>query len=63
VITDFRGRVGIAIVQGRWAGRDVKTGERIDTERPAFWESDMRFMEGEIVGLGGRRCRGAFAFV
>lgn len=62
-ITDFRGKVGLAVVRGRWAARDLATGDRVPTERPAFWEADIRFMKGAFESLDGQRCRGAFGFV
>jgi hypothetical protein len=57
-ITDFKGMVGAADVQG--AG----TSTRLDgtTERLLF-DSDMRFMKGVYIGIDGRRHRGTFAFV
>ena len=57
-ITDFRGRVGAADVQG--AGKAIHPDGT--TERLLF-DSDMRFMKGMYVGADGRRHRGTFAFV
>jgi hypothetical protein len=55
LITDFNGFVGV----GEWAGG---TGtDQNDTT--LFWAADLRFMDGEFIGLDGRRRQGAFAFV
>ncbi len=58
-ITDFKGFIGLAVVQGMGKGIDTHTGA---TTR-LFYEVDRRFMEGLYVGLDGRRHRGAFAFI
>jgi hypothetical protein len=57
-ITDFKGQVGAADVQG--AG--TATGPDGKTERLLF-DSDMRFMKGTYVGVDGQTHRGTFAFV
>jgi hypothetical protein len=54
-ITDFNGFIGV----GEWAGGTGKDQH----DRPLFWAADLRFMDGEYVGLDGHRHRGAFAFV
>ena len=54
-ITDFNGFVGL----GEWGpgtGRD-QNGKGL------FWAADVRFMDGEYIGLDGRHRQGAFAFV
>jgi hypothetical protein len=55
LITDFNGFIGV----GEWAGGTGK--DQNDT--PLFWAADLRFMDGEFVGLDGRNRQGAFAFV
>src|ERR1700730_8859594 len=57
-ITDFKGKVGAADVQGM----GTATGADGKTERLLF-DSDMRFMEGTYVGVDGHTHRGTFAFV
>lgn len=57
-ITDFKGRVGAADVQG--AGKATQPDGT--TERLLF-DSDMRFMKGIYVGADGKRHHGTFAFV
>ena len=57
-ITDFRGAVGAAIVQG--------TGTWKVRGRPAetlLFDSDMRFMQGVFRGTDGRNHKGTFGFV
>lgn len=57
-ITDFNGFVGITEVSGMGTQRDAagKTG------RFPF-DADMRFMQGEFVGLDGKHHHGTFAFI
>lgn len=53
-ITDFRGRIAAAEIQGRARGSDGS----------AFtFDADMRFMQGTYVGRDGRRRAGSFGFV
>jgi hypothetical protein len=55
MITDFNGFIGV----GEWGpgtGKD-QAGNTL------FWEADVRFMDGEYIGLDGRHRQGAFAFV
>lgn len=54
-ITDFNGFVGV----GDWGG-----GTGHDAHgRTFFWAADVRFMDGEYIGLDGHEHQGAFAFV
>jgi len=54
-ITDFNGFIGV----GEWAG-----GTGTDQDGTTlFWGADVRFMDGEFIGLDGRHRQGAFAFV
>jgi hypothetical protein len=55
LITDFNGFIGA----GEWGpgtGKD-QLGQTL------YWQGDVRFMDGEYVGLDGRHRQGAFAFV
>jgi hypothetical protein len=54
-ITDFNGFLGV----GEWAGGTGKDQKGTTL----YWAADVRFMDGEYVGLDGRRHQGAFAFV
>jgi len=42
-----------------WAGGTGKDGGGTTL----FWAADLRFMDGEYIGLDGRHRQGAFAFV
>jgi hypothetical protein len=54
-ITDFNGFIGV----GEWAG-----GKGVDRQgQTLYWAADLRFLDGEYVGLDGLRHQGAFAFV
>jgi hypothetical protein len=53
-ITDFRGVVAAAEIQGTAAGSDGTTYS---------FDADMRFMQGMFVGLDGRVRKGSFGFV
>jgi hypothetical protein len=54
-ITDFNGFIGL----GDWtAGTGTDGGGTT-----LFWAADLRFMDGEYIGLDGRHRQGAFAFV
>jgi hypothetical protein len=57
-ITDFKGKVGCAQVQG--AG--TATGPDGKTE-VLLYDTDMRFMKGTYVGVDGDLHRGTFALV
>jgi hypothetical protein len=54
-ITDFNGFVGV----GEWAG-DAGTDQAATT---LYWSADVRFMDGEYIGLDGSHRQGAFAFI
>lgn len=58
-ITDFKGVVGAALING--------TGKRTDDEdgqqSPLFFDTDMRFMQGEYISLSGQRHEGTFGLV
>jgi hypothetical protein len=59
VITDLNGDIGLAYVRGAGTHTDKTTGA---TSYLPF-EVDLRFMEGEYVGVDGKRHHGAFALV
>jgi len=54
-ITDFNGFIGV----GDWGGGTGKDGHGTTLH----WAADVRFMDGEYIGLDGRHRQGAFAFV
>jgi hypothetical protein len=58
-ITDFRGEVGVSEITGTGTGVDTRTGR---TTR-LFFDTDMRFMQGEFIGLDGREHEGTFGFL
>jgi len=55
LITDFNGFIGV----GDWGPGTVKDSHG----NTLYWAADLRFMDGEFVGLDGHRHLGAFAFV
>jgi hypothetical protein len=57
-ITDFKGQVGVAEVQGTGTAR--YPNGRTET---LLFDTDMRFMKGVYVGQDGRVHRGTFGFV
>jgi hypothetical protein len=58
-ITDFKGAIGVADLEGTGVGFDTDTGE----EEELVWGADVRFMRGKYVGMDGRTRRGAFGFI
>jgi hypothetical protein len=58
LITDFRGVVGLANVNGTGTATDSK-----GTKTTLAFGSDNRFMKGEYIGVDGDRHHGAFAFI
>jgi hypothetical protein len=54
-ISDFNGFIGVGDFGGG-TGKD-------ENGRTLYWAADVRFMDGEYVGLDGRDRQGAFAFV
>src|SRR6266487_4914411 len=57
-ITDFKGTVGVAQVQGTGTARNP--GGSVET---LLFDTDMRFMKGVYVGKDGAVHRGTFGFV
>ena len=58
-ITDFRGTVGAAIVDGTGVAHDRHTGKN----EKLLFDSDMRFMQGTFRGTDGANHEGTFAFI
>jgi hypothetical protein len=57
-ITDFKGFVGVADVQGTGTGRNPDGS--VET---LLFDTDMRFMQGTYVGLDGHVHQATFGFV
>jgi hypothetical protein len=57
-ITDFKGKVGAADVQGTGTATNPD-----GTTESLLFDSDMRFMKGVYVGVDGHLHRGTFALV
>lgn len=58
-ITDLNGVVGGAEVDGAWSGGGVMPPDGT----PLVFDTDMRFMSGEYVGIDGKHHNGSFVFV
>jgi hypothetical protein len=58
-ITDFNGFIGSAIVDGTGTGTNTSTGAQSQLN----FDTDMRFMQGEYIGVDGKHYQGTFAFV
>lgn len=58
-ITDFNGVLGLAAVSGTGTGTNTNTGA---STRLVF-DADMRFMQGQYVGVKGQNHEGTFVFV
>jgi hypothetical protein len=54
-ITNFNGFIGM----GEWGGGTGKD----QNKKTLYWAADVRFMDGEYIGLDGLHHQGAFAFV
>ena len=54
-ITDFNGFIGVGDFTGG-TGKD-------QANQTLYWKSDLRFMDGEYIGVDGRHRQGAFVFV
>ena len=57
-ITDFNGVVGVAHIRG--AGTSTDTN---GNQTRLLFDADMRFMNGDYIGVDGLRYGGTFAFV
>ncbi len=53
-ITDFRGVIAAAEIQGTAQGTDGT---------PYTFDTDMRFMQGTYLGMDGRQYQGSFGFI
>jgi hypothetical protein len=58
-ITNFKGFVGVAVIQGRGTGTNTDTGATTEL----FYAVHNRFMKGRYVGLDGRRHQGTFGYI
>ena len=58
-ITDFNGVLGVAAVSGTGTGTDTTTG----AHKPLVFDADMRFMQGQYIGMDGQNHEGTFVFV
>lgn len=59
-IGNFKGSVGIAIINGTVTRTNIKTG---DQESLPFTDTDMRFMTGTFMGADAKEYPGTFAFL
>ena len=57
-ITDFNGFVGVADVQGTGTATNAD-----GSQEPLLFDTDMRFMDGQFVGVDGKVHQGVFGFV
>ncbi len=53
-ITDFRGTIGVAAVQGKGTSSDGRSW---------LYDTDLRFMRGVFIGKDGEEHQGTFGFV
>jgi hypothetical protein len=58
-ITDFKGMIGAADVQGMGTGTHLDTGKKTRY----LFDTDMRFMKGTFVGTDGHVHQGTFGLV
>lgn len=58
-IFDFNGHIGYAVVDGTGTGRNTETHETT----PLLFEVDLRFMQGEYVGVDGKPRHATFCFM
>jgi hypothetical protein len=58
-ITDFNGVLGVAAVSGTGAGTNTNTG----ASTPLVFDADMRFMQGQYIGMDRQNHEGTFVFV
>ena len=58
-VFDFNGHIGYAIIDGSGTGRDTHT----HTTTPLLFEVDLRFMQGEYVGVDGKHRHGTFCLI
>ena len=58
-IFDFNGHIGYAIIDGTGTGHSTET----NTTTPLPFEVDLRFMQGEYVGVDGRHRHATFCLI
>jgi hypothetical protein len=58
-ISDFNGVLGVAAVSGTGTGTNTNTG----ASNPLVFDADMRFMQGQYIGMDGQNHEGTFVFV
>ncbi len=58
-ITDFKGSVGVAQVQGTGKAINTRTG----FHETLNYDTDMRFMQGIYIGMDGRQYSDTFGFI
>jgi len=58
-ITDFKGFVGVADVQGTGTGIDIGTGHH----ETLNYDTDVRFMQGTYIGMDGKQYSDTFGFI
>ena len=58
-ITDFKGFVGVADVQGTGTGINTRTGQH----ETLNFDTDMRFMQGIYIGMDGKQHSDTFGFI
>ena len=58
-ITDFKGFVGVADVQGTGKAINTRTG----FHETLNYDTDMRFMQGIYIGMDGRQYSDTFGFI
>ncbi len=56
-ITDFNGVLGLAAVSG------TGTGTITGVPTPLVFDADLRFMQGQYIGMNGQNHEGTFVFV
>src|SRR6266487_5258041 len=58
-ITDFKGFVGVADVQGTGTGINTRTG----SHETLTYDTDVRFMQGIYIGMDGKQHSDTFGFI
>ena len=58
-ITDFKGSVGVAQVQGTGKAINTRTG----SHETLNYDTDVRFMQGIYIGMDGRQYSDTFGFI
>jgi hypothetical protein len=58
-ITDFKGVTGLSAVSGTGTGTNTNTG----ASTHMVFDADMRFQQGQYIGMDGQNHEGTFVFV